>query len=315
MQKSVCVFCGSRSGNIEVFSSESKKLADLFIDAGFDLVYGGGQFGLMGVIASRFLKAGRKVYGIRPSFLIEGEGAFLKGVEQVVVPDMFERKRQMLDAALIFIALPGGIGTLDEIGDVYTQVKLGYTNKFCGVLNVDGYYQPLAAMLQNMVDNEFLTDQQQAQLVMHSKPEELFNTAYQWWKSRAIIDKVAYISLKKGQLLMTRSRGKAKYYLPAGKRELGEVDHETLIREVKEELAVSILKDSIAYLGTFAAQADGAAPGVQVQLKCYEAKYDGQLMPANEIEEIRWMNYHEIDLVAEVDKKIFNFLKAQDRLK
>ncbi len=101
------------------------------------------------------------------------------------------------------------------------------------------------------------------------------------------IDKIAYIHTQNGKVLMSRSKGKTKYYLPGGKREIGETDEETLIREISEELNVKITPLSIQYMGTFKAQADGHAEGVVVKMTCYRADYEGDMKPSNEIEEIK----------------------------
>lgn len=115
-------------------------------------------------------------------------------------------------------------------------------------------------------------------------------------------------------MLTARSKGKAKYYAPGGKREENETDEETLSRETKEELNVHILPDTVRYLGTFEAQADGQASGVIVRMICYEADYVGVPKESAEIEEIRWLSYKDIDLVAEVDRKVFHFLKENNKL-
>lgn len=123
------------------------------------------------------------------------------------------------------------------------------------------------------------------------------------------IDKIAYIETKSGRILSTKSKGKTKYYIPGGKRESGETDEETLIREILEELSVKIKKETIEYVGTFIAQSDGAKEGVLVKMTCYRAEYNGILHPSSEIEEIKWLNYKDLDIISEVDKKIFRFLK------
>ncbi|WP_036381282.1 NUDIX domain-containing protein [Muricauda sp. MAR_2010_75] len=123
------------------------------------------------------------------------------------------------------------------------------------------------------------------------------------------IDKIAFIETKNGQILSTKSKGKTKYYIPGGKREPGETDEETLIREILEELSVKIKKETIEYVGTFIAQSDGAKEGVLVKMTCYRAEYNGILHPSSEIEEIKWLNYKDLDIISEVDKKIFRFLK------
>lgn len=129
------------------------------------------------------------------------------------------------------------------------------------------------------------------------------------------VDKIALIETKNGQILSTKSKGKTKYYIPGGKRELGETDEETLIREIAEELSVRIKSDTIEYVGTFKAQSDGAKEGVLVKMTCYKAEYEGALAPANEIEEMKWLNYKDLDIISEVDKKIFAFLKENGELK
>lgn len=128
------------------------------------------------------------------------------------------------------------------------------------------------------------------------------------------IDKIALIVIQNGKVLSTKSKGKKKYYLPGGKRELGESDEETLIREIKEELSVDILLDSVKYLGTFKAQSDQMQTGVIVKMTCYSANFRGFLKPNNEIEEIIWLNYSDYNSVSAVDKIIFDFLKSQGQL-
>jgi 8-oxo-dGTP diphosphatase len=128
------------------------------------------------------------------------------------------------------------------------------------------------------------------------------------------IDKIAYIHTEHGKVLISRSKGKTKYYFPGGKREIGETDEETLIREISEELNVSIIPSTIRFVGTFKAQADGQPEGVVVKMTCYRGDFEGDLMPSNEIEEIKWLNFSDIDLVSEVDKIIFQFLKEEGTL-
>ncbi|WP_299681812.1 NUDIX domain-containing protein [uncultured Dokdonia sp.] len=130
----------------------------------------------------------------------------------------------------------------------------------------------------------------------------------------ALIDKIALIETKDRSILSTRSKGKEKYYIPGGKREGQETDTETLIREIKEELSVSIDPVSISYFGTFTAPSDGAPQGVQVQMTCYTATYTGTLTANSEIEEIVWLTYQDIKKVSAVDKLIFNFLKDRGEL-
>jgi 8-oxo-dGTP diphosphatase len=128
------------------------------------------------------------------------------------------------------------------------------------------------------------------------------------------IDKIALIIIENGKILSTKSIGKNKYYIPGGKREKNETDHETLVREIKDELSVDILQETIEYVGTFIAQADGDITGVNVKMTCYKAAYLGVLNKNNEIEEIRWLGNNDLDLISEVDKIIFDFLKKRKEL-
>lgn len=129
------------------------------------------------------------------------------------------------------------------------------------------------------------------------------------------IDKLALIEIKNGQVLSTRSKGKDTFYIPGGKRESGESDIQALTREIKEELTIDLIPESIHYIGTFKAQAHGHSDGVIVKMTCYGAKYIGKLEASSEIEEIKWLNYKDIDTVSPVDKLIFDFLKKEGMLK
>ena len=123
------------------------------------------------------------------------------------------------------------------------------------------------------------------------------------------IDKIAFIYLKNGKILSTLSKGKDAYYIPGGKREGSETDEETLIRECKEELTIDILKDTIKYYGTFKAQAHGKAEGIIVKMTCYIADFEGTLKPASEIEEIKWLDYSNLNVkISPVDELIFKDL-------
>lgn len=123
------------------------------------------------------------------------------------------------------------------------------------------------------------------------------------------IDKIAFIYLKDGKILSTLSKGKDAYYIPGGKREDSESDEETLVRECKEELTIDILKDTIKYYGTFEAQAHGKAEGILVKMTCYTAEFNGTLMPDSEIEEIKWLDYSNLNVkISPVDELIFKDL-------
>ena len=128
------------------------------------------------------------------------------------------------------------------------------------------------------------------------------------------VDKIAWIHLKDGKILSTRTKGREKFYIPGGKRENGESDEQTLVREIQEELSVMIDDSSISYMGTFKAQSDGAADGVIVKMTCYTAEFIGELAPANEIAEIRWLTLSDTSIISAVDQIIFAHLEQQGLL-
>lgn len=121
-----------------------------------------------------------------------------------------------------------------------------------------------------------------------------------------MIDKVAWILLQDGKVLSARSKGKEIYYFPGGKRETGETDTETLVREIEEELTVQIKPDTVRPFGIFEAEADGKADGVRVRMVCYTADYEGQLTPAAEIEELAWLGEKDRNQVSAVSQLVFD---------
>ncbi|MEV4396178.1 NUDIX domain-containing protein [Nonomuraea sp. NPDC049607] len=128
------------------------------------------------------------------------------------------------------------------------------------------------------------------------------------------IDKIAWIHLDDGKILSTRSRGKTVYYLPGGKREPGETDLDTLIREIDEELSIAIVPTTASHVGTYRAQAHGHADGITVQMTCYTAEHHGVPTPSGEIEEVTWLTYADRDRVSPVDQIIFDHLHQTGHL-
>ena len=129
-----------------------------------------------------------------------------------------------------------------------------------------------------------------------------------------MIDKLAWIEIKNGKILSTKSFNKDKYYIPGGKREDGESDVQALTREISEELQVQLIPDSIRYMGTFEAQADSHPEGILVKMTCYTAEYTGELKASAEIEWMEWLSYCDLESVSAVDKIIFKQLKEQGKL-
>jgi uncharacterized protein (TIGR00730 family) len=154
--RSVCVFCGSSSGRREAYATAAREIGAELVRRGLTLVYGGGDVGLMGTLADVMLESGGLVIGVIPEALVQREVAHRGLTELRVVDSMHERKALMAELADAFIALPGGIGTLEELCEVLTWAQLGIHNKPVGLLNVDGYFTPLIAMLDHAVAEGFM---------------------------------------------------------------------------------------------------------------------------------------------------------------
>ena len=157
---SLCVYCGSRTGATTEFAEAAAAVGTWIGAQGGQLVYGGGNNGLMGVMANAALAAGGRVVGVIPHALVEKEWAKLDCTELHVVGNMHERKRLMAERADAFLALPGGIGTFEEFFEVWTWRQLGYHDKPVGLLNLGGYYDALLAFLRSSVNNGFMSDWQ-----------------------------------------------------------------------------------------------------------------------------------------------------------
>jgi uncharacterized protein (TIGR00730 family) len=171
----VCVYAGSNPGSHPAYTEAARALAAELAERGIGLVYGGGKVGLMGVIADTVLAAGGEAIGVMPQALIDREIGHPRLTELKVVGSMHERKAQMAELADAFIALPGGIGTLEELIEVYTWSQLGIHDKACGVLNVRGYYDGLATFLDHAVQEGFLRAQHRAVLSVAEDPAELLD--------------------------------------------------------------------------------------------------------------------------------------------
>ena len=162
--RSICVYCGSRDGARPVYRDGAAALGDALARAGVRLVYGGARVGLMGTIADAALAAGGEVYGVIPRSMIDRELAHTGLTELNVVETMHQRKLAMIEAADGFIAMPGGFGTLEELFEVLTWHQLGWHDKPCGLLDIDGFYQPLADCLTHMQTEAFVSAAQVARI-------------------------------------------------------------------------------------------------------------------------------------------------------
>lgn len=173
MIKSLAVFCGSSSGVNPIYIEESKRLGELLADQKRTLVYGGAQVGCMGAIADQVLEKGGHVLGVIPKKLKRVEVAHTHLDELYVVDTMHERKAKMAELADAFVALPGGAGTLEEWFEVFTWAQLGYHQKPCAILNVNGFYDPLISMIDHTIEQGFMNSAYKAMILVASSPEDL----------------------------------------------------------------------------------------------------------------------------------------------
>ncbi len=171
--RAICVFCGSSAGVDPAYTRAAWQLGGLLAQQDITLVYGGAQVGLMGSVADAVLAAGGRVAGVIPRLLMDKELGHHGLTELHVVQTMAERKEVMMALSDAFIAMPGGIGTLDELFEVWTSTQLGLQAKPCGLLNVQGYFDHLVSFLDHAVAQGFLREQHRRQLKLHDDPATL----------------------------------------------------------------------------------------------------------------------------------------------
>ena len=173
--KRICVFCGSSAGNSPVYREAAVALAEALSGKGWVLVYGGSRVGLMGVLARTMMASGGDVIGVMPAQLVRQEVAFEGLPDLRVVNTMHERKALMAELSDGFIALPGGLGTLDEFFEVLTWGQLGLHGKPCGLLNVNGYYDRLRQFLDHMKSENFVSSIHRDQILEADSPGALLD--------------------------------------------------------------------------------------------------------------------------------------------
>ena len=171
--KSICVYCGSRTGHAEAHAQTARALARELVRNDIALVYGGGNIGLMGVIADEVLRLGGEVTGVIPKGLLEMEVGHQELTRLHIVKDMHERKAMMMDLSDGFIALPGGLGTLEELFEVLTWSQLGYHAKPVGLLNAHGFFDGLIAFIQHTVEQGFVRTRHADLLMVETEPAVL----------------------------------------------------------------------------------------------------------------------------------------------
>ena len=173
--KKICVYCGSSSGKNPAYSQAAVNLALALCERNIGLVYGGGAIGVMGTVADAVLAAGGEAVGVIPKALAIKEVAHNSLSELHVVASMHERKAMMADLADGFIALPGGWGTLEEIFEILTWAQLGFHDKPCGLLNIEGYYDGLIGFLENSFEQQFVNELYRPMLMKAREPLTLLD--------------------------------------------------------------------------------------------------------------------------------------------
>lgn len=173
--KNIAVFCGSNSGKNNAFKLAAKELANVLVKNNLALVYGGGRLGLMGEIADQMLQLNGKVIGVIPKNLVEKERAHLGIQDLRIVDSMHKRKALMAELADGFIAMPGGIGTLDEFFEVWTWAQIGLHKKPCAILNTGNYFDNLITFIIRAVDEEFVMPVFKEMILIEKDPAVLIN--------------------------------------------------------------------------------------------------------------------------------------------
>jgi len=173
--KRICVFCGSRTGVQEAYRQAAVNLGRLLAERGWGLVFGGGRIGLMGIVADRVMQQGGEAIGVIPKMLMQKEIAHSGLTSLRVVCTMHERKAMMAELADGFIALPGGYGTLEEFFEILTWAQLGLHRKPCGLLNVQGYFDPLLGLVEHAVNEGFVRPDHRPLIIDDQDAEQLLD--------------------------------------------------------------------------------------------------------------------------------------------
>jgi len=194
---SVCVYCGSAKGNNPVYADAAKALGRALVKHNLSLVYGGGHVGLMGIVADAVLDAGGEVTGVIPKALMDTEVGHERLTRLLVVKDMHERKALMAEHADGFIAMPGGIGTLEELFETLTWAQLGFHEKPIGLLNVASFYDPLIEFLRHQTSQGFLRAEHKDLLLVETEPDPLIAQL----KNFTMPEGVSWLSHQRAQTL------------------------------------------------------------------------------------------------------------------
>ena len=187
--ESICVYCASGPGNNPAFIDAATKLGRILAENGIRLVYGGGSVGLMGALAEAVLDHGGTVIGVIPDFLVNREHMLLRVPVRIITPDMHERKRVMFERADAFVALPGGVGTLEELVEQLTWAQLGRHKKPILILNIANFWEPLCQLLEQMEKLDFIRAGLPVTLLVAEQVEEILPRLFEAARSVAEVEK------------------------------------------------------------------------------------------------------------------------------
>jgi hypothetical protein len=311
----ICVFCGSHSGNNELYANAAREMGRTLATCNIDLIYGGGRVGLMGELADSALTAGGAVIGVMPRSLVEREIQHIGLTELHTVATMHERKTKMAELADGFIALPGGAGTLEEIFEQWTWAQLGIHQKPCGFLNTNGYFDPLRKMIEKMSGEGFLRSEHASMLVFNPEPAAIIDAfrsylppVAKWQEPAQKIIRIvaALVEDEARRVLLVRKKGTRAFMQPGGKLRDSESHLAALERELVEELRCSFRPGSPVFLGTFTAPAANEN-GCFVEAALYRVELAGEISAASEIEEVAWVDPdppHQIELAPLTREKV-----------
>jgi uncharacterized protein (TIGR00730 family) len=317
----LAVFTGSSAGRDPSYADAASRLGTELGQAGVGVVYGGGRVGLMGVLADAVLAAGGEVIGVMPRHLVEREIAHGGLTRLETVEGMHQRKARMAELADGFVALPGGAGTLEEWFEAWTWCQLGLHCKPIALVNTIGFFDPLLGFLNCQVDAGFLAEEYRQAVIVAADASELLAAIEQWvpptrkWQPdpAATLQSVAWVCVQDGRLLVVRTQDRDAFYLPGGKPEQDESDAEALIREIREELGLSMDPATIQHHRTILDVAHGQ-PERQLRMVCYTAEATGQPVPGQEIAEVAWLSAADAHRCAPAVRQVLSQLLLDDQL-
>ncbi len=171
--KKIAIYCGASTGNKLIYQEKTEELGLWMVKNNYGLIFGGGAAGLMGIISNTIISNNGSTIGVMPTFLVERELAHQQLDKLIIVKDMHERKKKMIDLADIFIALPGGPGTLEEISEVVSWGRIGEHQNPCIFYNIDGYYDILATFFDQMVETNFLSSEDRQKILFSASLNEI----------------------------------------------------------------------------------------------------------------------------------------------